>query len=799
MWSDDGIVLRLPEAVDELPARRAAHRPRRDRRARRRASCPTPRMFASRFRECAARALLLPRRRPDRRTPLWQQRQRAADLLAVAAQLPDVPDPARGHPRVPQRRVRPARAARGARATCASRKVRVVAGRHAAGVAVRPVAAVRLDRRLHVRGRRPAGRAPGRRARPRPRPAARAARRRGAARAARPGVLADLELELQRLVDGRRARDADELHDLLRRLGPAHRRRARRPVPTDGATAVAAWVDELVARAPGHRGRASAGEERVGRGRGRRPPARRARRARCPLGLPAAFTDPVDAPARRPGRPLRPHPRPVPHRARSAAALGVAGRPGARRRSSALEADGPGRAGRVPARRRRARVVRRRRAAPAAAPVARRAAPRGRAGRRRRRWPASSRVAGRRRAPPRPRRAGRGARRAAGRAAPGVGARGRRAARPARRLPAGRPRRAVHRRRGGVGRRRRARRRPTAGSACVFRDQVGLLVPGADGRRARPTAPVHDALRAHLAAAGRVVLARPGRARRPTPRPPYDDATVLAALWDLVWAARSPTTRSPRCGPVVGRRPGQPSARRGGPAAARPGRLDPARPARGRRPLVAGRAAARSPAPHRRPRRAHARALQLLERHGVLTREAALAEGVEGGFAGVYPVLKALEERGQVRRGYFVAGLGAAQFALPGAVDRLRAVPGDAATSGDRHRSCWPPPIPAQPYGAALRWPETTGRPGRARRRLRGAGRRRARRLRERGARAWSRSPAAEPTTGPRPCWPWSRTAGSEDRDRQDRRRPGQRVPRGRDHLRAAGFTDGYKGLTFRS
>jgi len=103
---------------------------------------------------------------------------------------------------------------------------------------------------------------------------------------------------------------------------------------------------------------------------------------------------------------------------------------------------------------------------------------------------------------------------------------------------------------------------------------------------------------------------------------------------------------------------------------------------------------------------AHATVSQLLERHGVLAREAVLAEGVEGGFAGVYGVLKVLEERGQVRRGYFVAGLGAAQFALPGAVDRLRASrePDDedeplvlAATD------------PAQPYGAALAWPEPSG------------------------------------------------------------------------------------------
>jgi ATP-dependent Lhr-like helicase len=108
------------------------------------------------------------------------------------------------------------------------------------------------------------------------------------------------------------------------------------------------------------------------------------------------------------------------------------------------------------------------------------------------------------------------------------------------------------------------------------------------------------------------------------------------------------------------------------------------------------------------------RALQLLERYGVLTREMALAEGAEGGFAGVYPVLKAMEERGQVRRGYFVAGLGAAQFALPGAVDRLR----DERQVGGEDSGAEPLALaasdPAQPYGAALAWPETEGRPSRA-------------------------------------------------------------------------------------
>ena len=61
----------------------------------------------------------------------------------------------------------------------------------------------------------------------------------------------------------------------------------------------------------------------------------------------------------------------------------------------------------------------------------------------------------------------------------------------------------------------------------------------------------------------------------------------------------------------------------------------------------------------------------LLERYGVLTRDAVRGEGVPGGFAGIYPVLRAMEESGRIRRGYFVAGLGGAQFALPGAVDRL--------------------------------------------------------------------------------------------------------------------------------
>ena len=203
-----------------------------------------------------------------------------------------------------------------------------------------------------------------------------------------------------------------------------------------------------------------------------------------------------------------------------------------------------------------------------------------------------------------------------------------------------------------------------------------------------------------------------------------DERVLLRALWDLVWSGEvtndtlaplrafvrgaSAKVRTP--GP--GRRPRPGSLRRVGPPAGA-----------GRWSLVA---------PVRRPiasptESAHALALQLLDRHGVVTRESVLAEAVSGGFAAVYPVLKALEEAGKVRRGYFVAGLGAAQFAVPGAVDRLRAFrvedrpAGDAVVDGrDPELGAAPPIIvlaaadPAQPYGAALPWPAGPGRPSRA-------------------------------------------------------------------------------------
>jgi ATP-dependent Lhr-like helicase len=93
---------------------------------------------------------------------------------------------------------------------------------------------------------------------------------------------------------------------------------------------------------------------------------------------------------------------------------------------------------------------------------------------------------------------------------------------------------------------------------------------------------------------------------------------------------------------------------------------------------------------------------QLLARHGVLTREAVASEAIPGGFGLIYPVLKGLEDNGRIRRGYFVAGLGATQFAMPGALDLLRSLR-DAPDEAEV--AVLAATDPANPYGATLKWP----------------------------------------------------------------------------------------------
>jgi ATP-dependent helicase Lhr and Lhr-like helicase len=108
----------------------------------------------------------------------------------------------------------------------------------------------------------------------------------------------------------------------------------------------------------------------------------------------------------------------------------------------------------------------------------------------------------------------------------------------------------------------------------------------------------------------------------------------------------------------------------------------------------------------------HAQVIQLLNRYGILLRECAAAENIPGGFSAIYPVLKALEESGRIRRGYFVAGLGATQFALPAAVDLLRSLRNAQAFLENGPGSGKPEFVllaatdPANPYGSTLKWPD---------------------------------------------------------------------------------------------
>ncbi|WP_329311646.1 DEAD/DEAH box helicase [Streptomyces sp. NBC_01262] len=203
------------------------------------------------------------------------------------------------------------------------------------------------------------------------------------------------------------------------------------------------------------------------------------------------------------------------------------------------------------------------------------------------------------------------------------------------------------------------------------------------------------------------------------------DPELADAVWDLAWSGRLTNDTLAPLRALLG------SGRTAGSTAHRAPRAVP----RGRYGSLAGRApratASRTgppttagrwsllPAVEQDPTlRAHALTHVLLDRHGVVTRGAVAAEGIEGGFSAAYRVLAAFEETGQARRGYVVEGLGAAQFAMDGAVDRLRALSttplGQAPGTGTVVLAA---ADPANAYGAALPWPEqppgVTHRPGR--------------------------------------------------------------------------------------
>jgi ATP-dependent Lhr-like helicase len=260
--------------------------------------------------------------------------------------------------------------------------------------------------------------------------------------------------------------------------------------------------------------------------------------------------------------------------------------------------------------------------------------------------------------------------------------------------------------------------------------RIALYLTDAEPELAAPSAPVPgaaaDAIRRAMARRGAVFFADLVREIGGFPN------DILATLWQMVWAGEvTNDTLEPlraRCRPD---RPSKTRPRRGrtGPGASQPdvsgpdGRLPGSATARERalaiaRPARAGlrggegrwslRASRWTPAHAARPSETDRRAAiarVLLHRYGVVTREAAHAEGVAGGFAGIYEVLKALENQGRVRRGYFVEGRGGAQFALPGAEERLR---------GARESGSAPRPLvlaatdPANAWGALLDWPPSS-------------------------------------------------------------------------------------------
>ena len=696
MWSDDGIIIRLPEAMDVLDVEELIPDPD-EVAALVVAALPGTAMFASRFRECSARALLLPRRRVDQRTPLWQQRQRAGDLLTVASKYPQFPMLLEAT-RECVNDVFDVPALVEVLRSIRSRQIRVV---QVDTPSASPFAQSLLFNWIAVSMYE--GDAP-------------LAERRAAALALDrdllrdllgddelrtlidPGVIATLETELQRLVPERHARDADGLVDLVRVLGPLSTvELAERTIESLAVDrAVGSLVEErrlIEVAIGGERRLADAGDAaRV----------RDALGSSIPLGLPTSFTDPVDHPLRdlveRYARTHTPF-----------VAADVAGRLGVGVDAIRVVLDDLERAGRVirgeflPTGTGREwcdpdvlRLIRRRTLAALRSEVE----------------PVDAATIGRF-------------------------------------LPlwhgVGSPRRGIDALAEIVGQLqgaplvastletdvlpvRMAEYRPAeldalcasgdlvwTGAGAIgsndgrvrllFRDQAALLVTAPNGDN---VGPIHQAIRAHLSQSGasfwpELFAAAAGAGV------PAGDSEVLEALWDLVWSGEVTNDTLAPVRQRVQIRRAQPTARpatrpRGRPNLGRLTRTGP--PTSGGRWSLVSSLLVPVPSP---TEMSVARASQLLERYGVLTREMALAEGTTAGFAGVYPLLRTMEEQGKVRRGYFVAGLGAAQFARSGAIDQLRLPPDPdpavlvlAATD------------PAQPYGAVLPWPATAGRASRS-------------------------------------------------------------------------------------
>jgi ATP-dependent helicase Lhr and Lhr-like helicase len=694
MVDDDGIVVRLPEADEAPPGASVLFDPEEIEELVTDAVGGSA-LFASRFRESAARALLLPRRRPGTRTPLWQQRQRSASLLQVASRYGsfpliletfreclqdvfDLPGLVELMAAVQRREVRVVEVdTRTASPFASSLLFGYVAAFMYEGdapLAERRAQALSLDRRV----------------------LAELLGREELRELLDPETLEQLELELQLLAEERRVRGPDALHDALRSLGDLTTEEvlARSADGGAGAGAALRWLEHLEASRRAVRLRV-AGEERwtAAEDAARY---RDALGAALPPGLPGAFLEPVEDPLGDVvGRYARTH---GPFQAEEAArrlGLGVAvvqetlGRLVSTGRVARGEFRPGARGGEwidaevLRKLRRRQVALLRREAEPVAQEALARFLPAwhgiGRAGTLRADVDAVLRVV----------------EQLQGAAVPASVLE--RQVLPVR-LPGYQP--------GLLDQLSAAGEVVWAGAGALGSDdgwvslylaeRLDALLPPEAGSPAaeelsETAAAVLQALRGGGAMFFRQIVDRVGST---------DDREVVLSLWELVWAGLATNdTLAPLRALVGGARVVRsPRARRRGPPL--PTRLGPPTAA-GRWTLLAERVA--SPTV-----RLHAATEQLLTRHGVLTRPAVAAEHLPGGFAGVYPVLKAMEEAGRVRRGYFVEGLGGAQFAVAGAVDRMRAM---AEPAKEPETLVLAATDPANPYGGALAWPAPE-RPG---------------------------------------------------------------------------------------
>ncbi|WP_285646317.1 ATP-dependent helicase [Lentzea sp. NBRC 102530] len=703
--SDDGIVLRLPDALDYEGAEVTASAedvlldPDEVEQIVV-AEVGGSALFAARFRECAARSLLLPRRDPRRRTPLWQQRQRSAQLLSVASKYErfpvvleamreclqdvyDVPGLRELMSDVRARRVRVVEVETQSPSPFARSLLFGYVGMFLyeldAPLAERRAAALSLDSTL----------------------LAELLGSEAIRELLDPDVVTEVERALQRLSEDRRPRHAEDTADLLRFLGDLSDAEAlERGVPRE-------WLDELLAQRRAIRVRI-AGEERTiaieDAGR-----VRDALGVALPVGVPEAFTEPVADPLgdllSRYARTHGPFPAAEPA-ARFGLGVAVVTAVLERMAATGRLVRGELRPGGTHTEYCDADVLRRLRRASLAL--------------------LRSEVE-----PVEPAALGRF-------------------------LPQ------WH----GLG--RRLRSAPTIDDVFSVVEQLAgaplpasalesLLLPsrlpgyypalldeltasgevtwtgcgalsGGDGwialaptdvadlllpdlvQESVPESPLHTAVLEALAGGAlffRQVVDRASLSVACT------DAEVVGTLWDLVWAGLvTNDTLSPLRAMVSGGGAAHKPRRavpRGRYARLRAARPD--MPSRSGPPTAAGRWSLAVVPAQDPTRRAHARAEAFLERHGVLTRGALDTERVTGGFSGVYKVLRAMEESGQVIRGYVVEGLGAAQFAARGAVDRMRALsrpPGQSPAS-DQEAVVLAAADPAQPYGAALSWPDPLG------------------------------------------------------------------------------------------